>query len=529
MTQYALLSVSDKTNILEVAKALTDRGIKLLSTGGTYQVIEASGLPVESVDHYTGFPEMMNGRVKTLHPKIHGGLLGLRQNPDHVAAMDTHRIRPIDFVIVNLYPFKETISKEGVTLAEAIENIDIGGPSMLRSAAKNYQDVTVVTDPVDYETFIQQLQTSGETTAEFREYLARKVFQLTSHYDALIAGYLAQLPVADNFEAHDWDHKTLTFVDETSLRYGENGHQKASFLKETNPPAYSIGAAKQLNGKELSYNNLKDADAAIKIAREFKEPVAVALKHMNPCGVAIAEDIETAFDRCYQADPVSIYGGIVVVNRPVSLALAEAFSPIFLEIIIAPSFDEDALARLQRKKNLRLLTVDFSAADESYQQEFVSVSGGLLIQDADYSEELVAETPTELPTAWKLVTDNQPSEKEIAAMNFGMRIVKHVKSNAIIITNEYMTLGIGAGQMNRVGAAEIALDQAEAKDETLRQTYVMASDAFLPMADTAELAYQRGVSAIVQPGGSIHDDSSIEKCNEHNLSMVMTGIRHFRH
>lgn len=529
MTQYALLSVSDKTNILEVAKALTDRGIKLLSTGGTFKTIEASGLPVETVDSYTGFPEMMDGRVKTLHPKIHGGLLGLRTNPDHVAAMADHKIRSIDYVIVNLYPFKETITQKDVTLAEAIENIDIGGPSMLRSAAKNYQAVTVVTDPSDYETLIEQLQTAGETSLGFRQYLAGKVFQLTSHYDTLIADYLKQFATKESFESQPWKHKTLTFVDQESLRYGENSHQAADFYKQINPPAYSIGAAEQLNGKELSYNNLKDADAAIKIAREFKEPVAVALKHMNPCGVAIADTIEQAFDRCYQADPVSIYGGIVVVNRPVSLALAEQLAGIFLEIVIAPSFEKEALQRLRRKKNLRLLTVDFSVAQDSYQEEYVSVSGGLLIQDADQSDELALDTVTEVPSAWQIASKRQPNAQEIAAMNFGMKVVKHVKSNAIVVTNDFMTLGIGAGQMNRVGAAEIALKQAEAKDASLRETYVMSSDAFLPMADTAELAHSRGITAIAQPGGSVHDDASIEVCDQHDLAMVMTGIRHFRH
>lgn len=529
MTQYALLSVSDKTNILEVAKALTDRGIKLLSTGGTYQTIEASGLPVESVDSYTGFPEMMDGRVKTLHPKIHGGLLGLRSHPDHVAAMAQHKIRAIDYVIVNLYPFKETIIKPNVTLAEAIENIDIGGPSMLRSAAKNYQAVTVVTDPSDYETLIAQLQTNGKTSVEFRQYLSGKVFQLTSHYDTLIADYLKQFATDDSFEAHSWTHKTLTFIEKESLRYGENSHQSANFYKQINPPAFSIGAANQINGKELSYNNLKDADAAIKIAREFNEPVAVALKHMNPCGVAIADTIEQAFDRCYQADSISIYGGIVVVNRPVSLALAEQLATIFLEIVIAPSFDEDALARLRRKKNLRLLTVDFSATQDSYQEELVSVSGGLLVQDADQSNELSLDLVTSIPETWQVATKRQPTTKEIAAMNFGMKVVKHVKSNAIVVTNDFMTLGIGAGQMNRVGAAEIALAQAETKEAVLRETYVMSSDAFLPMADTAELAKSRGISAIAQPGGSVHDDASIEVCNHHELAMVMTGIRHFRH
>ncbi|UUX35025.1 bifunctional phosphoribosylaminoimidazolecarboxamide formyltransferase/IMP cyclohydrolase [Fundicoccus culcitae] len=530
MTQYALLSVSDKTNILEVAKALNNQGIKLLSTGGTYKTIEASGLPVESVDHYTGFPEMMDGRVKTLHPKIHGGLLALRNNPAHMEAAKNHHIRLIDYVIVNLYPFKETITKKEVTLADAIENIDIGGPSMLRSAAKNYQSVTVVTDPADYATFINQLETKGQTNFEFRQYLAAKVFQLTSHYDTLIADYLTQFNQTTDFESHPWEHKTLTFSDRQSLRYGENGHQSASFYKQINPPAFSIGAAQQLHGKALSYNNLKDADAAIKIAREFTEPVAVALKHMNPCGVAVADTIETAFERCYQADSVSIYGGIVVVNRPVTLALAKRFSDIFLEIIIAPEFEADAFTHLQRKKNLRLLTVDFTQAEDSYQEEYVSVTGGLLVQDADASDELVKDSYQTMPTTWDTPTKRQPTAKEQAAMNFGMKVVKHVMSNAIVVTNDYMTLGIGAGQMNRVGAAEIALKQAEEKAADLRNdVFVMASDAFLPMADTAELAHQHGITAIIQPGGSIHDEDSVAVCDQADMAMVTTGIRHFRH
>ncbi|XJS11705.1 bifunctional phosphoribosylaminoimidazolecarboxamide formyltransferase/IMP cyclohydrolase [Aerococcaceae bacterium WGS1372] len=529
MTQYALLSVSDKTGLIEIAQTLHNKGIKLLSTGGTYKAIEQAGIEVQAVEDYTGFSEMMDGRVKTLHPKIHGGLLGLRDNAEHLKSMKYHGIAQINYVIVNLYPFKETISKDNVTLDDAIENIDIGGPSMLRSAAKNYQSVTVVTDPADYSSLITQLEDKGETTLEFRQYLATKVYQLTSHYDTLIADYLGQFnSQSKSFETHNWSHKTMTFVEEQPLRYGENSHQSASFYKELNASASSIAQAVQLNGKELSYNNIKDADAAIKIAKEFKEPVAVAVKHMNPCGVAIADTIELAFERCQLADPVSIYGGIVVVNREVSLELANHLSKIFLEIIIAPSFSEEALAKLSKKSQLRLLTIDFDD-DNNNQEEFVSVSGGLLVQSIDQSTELDVEDDLSIPESWELSTQRQPTSDEIKAMSFGMKVVKHVKSNAIVVNNDYMTLGIGAGQMNRVGSLDIALKQAEEKPSELRQTFVMASDAFLPMADTAELANKGGITAIAQPGGSKYDVDSIEVCNRNDMAMVMTGYRHFRH
>lgn len=529
MTSYALLSVSDKTGIVELAQALVDQGISLLSTGGTFKVIQEAGLPVETVDSYTGFPEMMDGRVKTLHPKIHGGLLGLRNNPDHQAAMQDHAIRPIDYVIVNLYPFKETILKEGVTLAEAIENIDIGGPSMLRSAAKNYQSVSVVTDPKDYPVLISQLKEKGQTSLEFRAYLANKVFQLTSHYDALIASYLSQELSDLGQDQHDWDHLTLTYDRKEVLRYGENSHQTAAFYRQVAGPKFSLAEGQQLHGKALSYNNLKDADAAIKIAREFDQPVAVAVKHMNPCGVALGQTIEQAFDRCFQADPVSIFGGIVVVNRPVSLALAEKLSEIFLEIIIAPAFDQAALDILTKKKNIRLLTLDFEAKEASYQKEYVGITGGLLVQDIDHSEELVEDGIQELPEAWQVMTELAPQAEQIQAMNFAMKVCKHVKSNAIVISNAYMTLGIGAGQMNRVGAAKIALDQAQANQEADKTNLVMASDAFFPFNDTVSLAAEYGVKAVIQPGGSVRDQDSVDLCNQEAMTMIKTDIRHFRH
>ncbi|MDO4432707.1 MAG: bifunctional phosphoribosylaminoimidazolecarboxamide formyltransferase/IMP cyclohydrolase [Aerococcaceae bacterium] len=530
MTQrYALLSVSDKTGIQEVAYALVKAGIHLLSTGGTYQALEKAGLPVQPVEDFTRFPEMMDGRVKTLHPKIHGGLLGVRHNIEHVEAMQQHGILPIDFVIVNLYPFKETIAKSDCTFEDAIENIDIGGPSMLRSAAKNHESVTVVTDPRDYSTLIQQLDTQGKTTHEFRRYLAQKVYQLTAHYDSLIGEYLSRQAHSDNdFPHYDWEHLTLSYSHKEPLRYGENGHQFANVYASVFAPKNALVNAEQLHGKQLSYNNYRDAEAAIKIAQEFAEPCAVAVKHMNPCGVAIADTIETAFERCRAADPVSIFGGIVVVNRPVTLALSEQLHDIFLEIVIAPSFEEAAFALLSQKKNIRLLKLDVTTQQAVGASEFVSITGGMLEQAVDQSEELVAHVET-LPAEWELMTERTPTLEELQALNFTMKVCKHVKSNAIVIGNAYMTLGIGAGQMNRVSAAKIALEQA-ATHESFKQTpLVLASDAFFPMDDTVTLAQQYGVSAVIQPGGSIKDADSVAVCNQHDMAMVKTNIRHFRH
>lgn len=530
MTRYALLSVSDKSGIEEVAKALVDKGLTLLSTGGTYQAIEQAGIPVEKVEDYTGFPEILDGRVKTLHPKIHGGLLGLRGNQEHQETLEANAISFIDYVIVNLYPFKETIKKPDVTLSDAIENIDIGGPSMLRSAAKNYQSVTVVTDPKDYETLIEQLNADGETSLAFRAYLAQKVFALTSHYDTCISQYLAKQSSEDeSFTKHAWDHLTLTYEQREEMRYGENSHQAASFYKEIDPPAFSIAKAEQHHGKALSYNNLKDTDAAMRVVREFDEPAAIAMKHMNPCGVGTAETIEEAFDRAYTGDPISIYGGIVAVNRNVTLELAEQMAKIFLEIIIAPSFDDDAYERLAKKKNLRILTVDFDQKDDSYEKEYVTLNGGILEQDQDKSDELPLVQISEMPADWEVASNRQPTEKEIRAMNFAMKVVKHIKSNAIVVTNENMVLGVGSGQPNRIDSFKIAVQKAEAKDPSLRETLVVASDAFLPKRDNAEYASEHNITAIIQPGGSKHDDESIEIANDKDIAMIMTGKRHFRH
>lgn len=524
---YALISVSDKSDIELVAQALIDAGVKLLSTGGTLKALTDAGIPAEAVEEYTDYPEMMDGRVKTLHPKIHGGLLADRLNESHVQTLKELEIGQIDYLIVNLYPFKETIEQEGSTLKDAIENIDIGGPSMLRSAAKNYQSVTVVTDPKDYHTFIEQLKEFGKTTVEYRQYLATKVFQQTSFYDNLIAQYLDNYNLSSDFTKHSWDFFTHSYENAKKLRYGENSHQQATYYQEINPAKTTIAQAKQIHGKEMSYNNYKDADTALDIVLEFQEPAVVAVKHMNPCGVGIGENINEAFDRAYLADNVSIFGGIIALNRSLDETLAKKLSKIFLEIIIAPDFSDAALEVLKRKKNLRLLTLDMT--ENRSDREIVSISGGILIQDGDQSPELSYSKLNSLPDEWKVMTDTQPNMEQINAMNFLMKVAKHVKSNAIVVGNQRMTLGIGAGQMNRVGAAEIALKQAKNNDSVDSNELILASDAFLPMSDTVELAAKYGVQAIIQPGGSKKDQDSIDLCNEKGISMVATGYRHFRH
>ncbi|MFZ8763911.1 bifunctional phosphoribosylaminoimidazolecarboxamide formyltransferase/IMP cyclohydrolase [Enterococcus diestrammenae] len=514
MKKRALISVSDKTGILEFAKELLTTGFEIISTGGTKKALEEAGIATLGIEEVTGFPEMMDGRVKTLHPLIHGGLLGRRDLQTHLDAMAEHGITPIDVVVVNLYPFKETISKTDVTEADAIENIDIGGPSMLRSAAKNFAAVTVLVDPADYQQVAMELKTEGETTLATRKALAAKVFRHTAAYDALIAGYLTEL--VDETQP---EKLTLTYDLKQSLRYGENSHQKAAFYQDALPVTYSIAAAKQLHGKELSYNNIKDADAALRIAREFDEPAVVALKHMNPCGIGTAATIEEAYDFAYDADPVSIFGGILVANREIDLATAEKMHKLFLEIIIAPAFAPEAFEVLSAKKNLRLMTLDFSEKNQTTASEKVSVLGGLLVQDQD----VIKETPQ----AWQVVTKRQPTAEELTALAFAWKAVKHVKSNAIVLANHHQTVGIGAGQMNRVGSVKIAIQQAEAADKMAGA--VLASDAFFPMGDSVTYAAEHGIKAIIQPGGSIKDQQSIEAADEAGIAMVFTDVRHFRH
>ena len=507
----ALISVSDKKGVIAFAEGLIENGIEIISTGGTKKVLDEAGIPTISIEEVTD-PEMMDGRVKTLHPKIHGGLLGRRDLSSHMKDMAASQITPIDFVCVNLYPFKETIMKSGVTEEEAIENIDIGGPSMLRSAAKNHQFVTAVVDPADYPVVLSELKEQGGTSLATRKKLAAKVFRHTAAYDALIAQYLTG-QVAER----EPEKLTLTFDRKQDLRYGENSHQKAAFYETALPESYSIAQAQQLHGKELSFNNIRDADAALRIMREYQEPTVVALKHMNPCGIGSASTIFAAWNAAYEADPVSIFGGIIVLNREVDLPTAEAMHKLFLEIIIAPSFTPESLEVLKTKKNIRLLTVDFTVKESTYTEETVSVLGGLLVQDEDVAMEEKQD--------WQVVTDRKPTEEELAAMAFAWRAVKHVKSNAIVLANEHQTVGIGAGQMNRVGSVKIAIEQAGAKTKDA----VLASDAYFPMDDSVEYAAKHGIKAIIQPGGSIKDQASIDMANKYGVAMVFTGVRHFRH
>ena len=508
----ALLSVSDKTGIVEFAKKLVSLDFEIISTGGTQKTLTDNQIETVGIESVTDFPEMLDGRVKTLHPKIHGGLLGKRSNEEHVETMKKHAILPIDLVCVNLYPFKETVQKRDVTEEEAIENIDIGGPSMLRSASKNCESVTVVIDPIDYETVISELSETGNTTLVTRKKLAAKAFRHTASYDALIADYLT-----NQVEEGEQESLTLTFDLKQSLRYGENSHQKASFYASSIPTAFSIASAKQLHGKELSYNNIKDADACLRMMSEFKSPTAVAVKHMNPCGIGNGKDIYTAFMNAYKSDPVSIFGGIIALNREVDAKTAEELANIFLEIIIAPSFSEEALEILTKKKNIRLLALEMREQKDISEKEYVSVLGGLLVQEMD--------TLVEDETTWKIVTKRQPTQTELEALVFANKCVKHVKSNAIVIANNERTLGIGAGQMNRVGSTKIALEQAKEQLDTA----VLASDAFFPMADSVELIGQSGVKAIIQPGGSIKDQESIEMADKYGITMIFTDVRHFKH
>ncbi|HWL13386.1 MAG TPA: bifunctional phosphoribosylaminoimidazolecarboxamide formyltransferase/IMP cyclohydrolase [Ureibacillus sp.] len=511
MKKRALISVSDKTGITDFAKELHELGYELISTGGTKKAIQESGIPVLGVSDVTGFPEILEGRVKTLNPYIHGGLLAKFDEPSHQEQLSEHKIDPIQIVCVNLYPFQQTIARPDVTVEEAIENIDIGGPTMLRASAKNHQYVTVVVDPSDYSTVVEELKTNTAVTFETRRKLAAKVFRHTASYDAMIAQYMTDLT-----EESTPEKLTVTYELAQSLRYGENPHQKAAFYRRPLGSAFSIANAEQLHGKELSYNNINDADAAIQIVKEFAEPAAVAIKHSNPCGVGTGSDIFSAFSKAFAADPVSIFGGIIALNREVDAQTAQKLHEIFLEIIIAPSFSDEALTILKGKKNLRLLTIPFDAANTK-EMKFTSIEGGLLTQDFD--RYTLDDATISIPT------EKKPTDEEWEALKFGWKIVKHVKSNAIVVNDKDMTLGIGAGQMNRVGAAKIALEQAGEKSVGA----VLASDAFFPMDDTVEAAAKAGITAIIQTGGSIRDEDSIKKANEYGIAMVLTGVRHFKH
>lgn len=507
----ALVSVSDKRGVVEFATALAELGYEIIATGGTMTALLNSGLKVTNISDVTGFPEICEGRVKTLHPKVHGGLLARRDKESHMAQLAENEIETIDLVCVNLYPFEATIAKEGVTMEEAVENIDIGGPSMLRSAAKNYASVTVVCDPDDYAKVLEEIRAEGNTTLQTRLALSAKAYTHTALYDSHIATYMRKAAGLN-------EKLFLAFDKAQDLRYGENPHQQATFYRANKEVSYSVAHAKQLGGKELSYNNIQDANAALNIVREYSEPFCVGLKHMNPCGAAVGADLKEAWTKAYEADKVSIYGGIVAVNRPLTGEVAELMKPIFLEIVMAPAFEPEALEVFASKKNLRLLEVKMDNVKEP-QPQYVGVNGGLLVQAADVECKEVVED--------MCVTERKPSQEELVDLNFGWRVVKHVKSNAIVVVKNGATAGVGAGQMNRVGSAEIALEQAKAAGHT--EGLVLASDGFLPFDDTVELASKYGVVAIVQPGGSIRDEDAIKKANEKGIAMLFTGMRHFKH
>ena len=511
MAKRALVSVSDKTGLVDFVSGLQAAGWEIIATGGTQKLLENSGIKTIGISDVTGFPEICDGRVKTLHPKVHGGLLARRDEPSHLQALEENGISFIDLVCVNLYPFRETIAKEGVSMADAIENIDIGGPSMLRSAAKNYNDVTVVCDPADYNTILAEINATGNTTVETRLQLSAKAYTHTAQYDACIATYMRE-------KAGLNEKLFLEFDLKQGLRYGENPHQSAKFYASTKAIPFSLATGKQLQGKEMSYNNIQDANAALNIARDFDEPFCVALKHMNPCGAAVAATIEEAWQKAYEADTVSIYGGIVICNRTITKEIALGMKPIFLEIVIAPDFTDEAMEIFATKKNLRVIQVDMTKTNEAIDQ-YVSVNGGLLVQHLD--------TQIETITPEMCATKVQADAATLADMQFGWNIVKHVKSNAIVVVKNGQTLGVGAGQMNRVGSAEIAMKQAHAAGVT--EGLVLASDGFLPFDDTVALAAQYGVTAIVQPGGSIRDNDCVVKADELGICMLMTGTRHFKH
>ncbi|MCQ6561655.1 bifunctional phosphoribosylaminoimidazolecarboxamide formyltransferase/IMP cyclohydrolase [Paenibacillus mendelii] len=510
----ALISVSDKTGIVEFSRALAGLGVQIISTGGTASLLEKEGVPVVGISDVTGFPEILDGRVKTLHPAVHSGLLAVRDDEKHQQAMKELGLDYIDLVVVNLYPFAATIAKPDVSYEDAIENIDIGGPTMLRSAAKNHAFVTVVVDAADYANVLEEVKGAGDTTLETRKRLAAKVFRHTGAYDALIGDYLSKLqgdPLPESY--------TVTYEKVQDLRYGENPHQKAAFYRKPLAAPGNITTAEQLHGKELSYNNINDANAALAIVKEFEEPAVVAVKHMNPCGVGIGTDIHEAYQKAYQADPTSIFGGIVAANRTIGADTAQLLSEIFLEIIIAPDFTQEALDILTKKKNIRLLKLGTIQSAKERQPDWLvtTVEGGMVVQESDVHSLSMDDI--------KVVTNRKPTDEELKQLLFGWKVVKHVKSNAILLAADNMTIGVGAGQMNRVGAANIAIEQAGEK----ARGAVLASDAFFPMGDTLELAAKAGITAVIQPGGSIKDEESIAVANANNIAMVLTGVRHFKH
>ena len=515
MIKRALLSVSDKTGIVELARRLHGLGVELLSTGGTMKALQDAGIPVTGVSDVTGFPECLDGRVKTLHPAIHAGLLAMRSNPEHMRQIAELGIAPIDLVVINLYPFRQTIARPGVTFEEAIENIDIGGPTMLRAAAKNWQDVAVVVEPADYDAVLGELEQAGEVSRETKLRLCYKVFEHTAQYDCMIQQYLrAQLPGDNRFP----DKLTVTFEKVQGMRYGENPHQGAAFYRDLGDVAGTLPAARQLHGKELSYNNINDTNGALELLREFDTTAVVAVKHGNPCGVGVADDVAEAYRLAYEADPVSVFGGIVVTNATVDAATAEQMSRIFLEIVVAPAYTDAALEILTRKKNLRVLQLDtIHRAYPAGERVLRKVAGGLLVQDID--DALLPEGEL------KVVTDRAPTEKQMQDLLLAWKIAKHTKSNGIAIARDNQSLGIGPGQVNRIWSTQMAIERSGDKVRGA----ALASDAFFPFDDCVKAAAQAGIACIIQPGGSVRDEDSIRACNEAGIAMVFTGMRHFKH
>ena len=512
----ALISVSDKTGVEKMAKGLAALGADILSTGGTANMLRDAGVSVTEVAEYTGFPEILNGRVKTLHPKIHGGLLGRRSVDGHVRQMQEQGIEPIDVVVVNLYPFEATIAKPGCTFEEAIENIDIGGPSMLRSAAKNHEDVLVVVDPQDYERVLEALQ-SVTVSLGLRRELAKKVFDHTARYDSLIANYLTS-KLADTSGQKFPSLLCLSYEKVEDLRYGENPHQAGAVYRDRQTKEASLCQATQLHGKAMSYNNYLDANAALELVKEFDETAVVIVKHNNPCGVAIGDMPVEAYVRARETDPVSAFGGVIACNRNVDLAMAKEITSTFVEVLIAPGFSEEALPELQRKKDLRLLAVGVLESAQRDALDMKKVVGGILVQDRDLGS-LREMGDLSMPS------ERQPTDYEYQACDFAWKVCKHVKSNAIVFATQTQTVGIGAGQMSRVDSVKLA----QMKANLPIKGCVMASDAFFPFRDGIDAAAGAGITAVIQPGGSIRDKEIIQAVDEHKMAMIMTGMRHFRH
>jgi len=508
----ALISVSDKSGIVEFARGLAKFGVEIISTGGTAKLLRENGIEVKEVSEVTGFPEMLNGRVKTLHPKIHGGILAVRGNREHMRQLSEKGMGRIDLVIVNLYPFEQTISNKDVKHEDAIENIDIGGPTLIRAAAKNYESVGVVVDPSDYAVILEELRRSKSMSDETRKKLALKAFQHTARYDSIISDYLEKKSGGDLFP----HFLNLTFEKQMELRYGENPHQRGAFYRSLDSDETSVSRARKLQGKDLSYNNMLDADSALDLLKEFDEPAAVIVKHNNPCGVAVNKNMKDAYLKARATDPEAAFGGVVALNRKVDADTASQITTLLTDVMLAPEYSKEALEIFSKKKNMRVLELGKFSTKKEDRRESRSINGGLLVQERN--TQLLMGEP-------KVVTKRKPTEKEMKALLFAWKVCKHVKSNAIVYAFEDRTVGIGAGQMKRSDASKLGAMKAV---ESLKGA-VLASDAFFPFRDSVDVAAKAGVTAIIQPGGSINDKESIDACNEHNIAMVFTGVRHFKH